>query len=98
MQTEIEALWAALPVREPKTLRERSELAATEAFRAAVVASDRALPALARRLDVTERVLTDWLTGVRNVPLWAAMALPRAGQIAFARCLIALLKAEGAAC
>lgn len=65
----------------PSTLRTQCEERAAESFRAGLEASGLSQRAVARRLRVDERIVRDYLSGARAVPLWALLALPRRGQL-----------------
>jgi hypothetical protein len=73
----------------PQSLRERCEGRGAEAYTAGYNASAMPEAVLARRVGVDRRMIRDWRSGARAVPLWAILALPREGQLAALRVLLA---------
>ncbi|HEU4619517.1 MAG TPA: hypothetical protein VFV10_15880 [Gammaproteobacteria bacterium] len=76
------------------SLRTRSEERAVEIIRLGLEASELSQRGYGRRLTVCERIVRDYLSGARAVPLWALIALPRKGQLAAVRALLEAIPAE----
>lgn len=77
------------------SLRARCEERAAETFRLGLEASGLSQRAFARRLGVCERIVRDYLSGARAVPVWALLALPRQGQIGAVQAQLDAVPPEG---
>lgn len=73
----------------PQSVRERADDLSTAAFGAGFNASRMPEAALARRLNVCTRMVRDWRSGARSVPMYAILGLPRDGAVAALRMLAA---------
>jgi hypothetical protein len=89
LRAEIESLARpGLAKTQPQSLRERSENRGAEAYTAGFDASGMPEAVLARRVGVDRRVIRDWRSGARAVPLWAIVALPHDGRLAALKVLV----------
>jgi hypothetical protein len=70
------------------SFREKCENRAAETMKAGLGASELAQRAFARRLGIDERLVRDYLSGARAVPLWVLLALPRSGQLGAIRAVL----------
>lgn len=70
------------------SVRERSEDRAAQAFRAGIEAAGWSQRETARRLHLSERMVRDYLSGARQIPAWAPLALNRDGQVEYMRALL----------
>lgn len=70
------------------SLRELCDERAKVLFKVAFDASGLSQRQAALRLGVCERMVRDWLSGARVVPIWACLALPRDAHIALIRALL----------
>jgi len=78
----------------PKSARERWEDQCARAYAAGFDASAVPEAEIARRAGVDRRVVRDWRSGSRAVPMWAIVALPRDGQVAALKVLVSSVPAE----
>ncbi len=72
----------------PQSLRERCEDRGSAAYSAGFEASAVPEAEMSRRVGVDRRVIRDWRSGARAVPLWAVLTLPREGRLAAIRVLL----------
>lgn len=97
LRHHLEARAKALPRHVPSSWRGLSEDRARCAFEAGVAAlklvglSQRAIAAA---MQCDERMVRDYLSGARVVPLWAIAALPEEGRVAALRALLDLLPGD----
>jgi hypothetical protein len=94
LRAQVAALGKPLAKCEASSPRERCEDRAVAAFKVALEASALSQRAAARRLGICERIVRDYLSGARQIPVWAVAALPIDGQIAFARAFAAEIRDE----
>lgn len=72
----------------PSSVREQSEDRAARAFRSGIEAAGWSQRETARRLHLSERMVRDYLSGARQLPAWAPLALNRDGQVEYMRALL----------
>lgn len=78
---QLDALQGVVRPKVLTSLRSRCEEHATTTFRAGLEASGLSQRGFAKRIGIDERLVRDYLSGARAVPLWVLHALPRRGQL-----------------
>lgn len=63
------------------SLRNKCEERAAQTLEAGLTESGLSQRAFAKRVKLDERLIRDYLSGARAVPLWVLLALPRRGQL-----------------